>query len=78
MLFGFSVTGRMEDHIMSEKIETVVIGDALAIAAAYLKGHKFSDEELGIVDAAFGEFGKARPSDDMAECAKALMALMAS
>jgi hypothetical protein len=54
------------------------IGDALAEAAAHLKGQKLSKEALEIADRAFARFGRRRPSDDAAECASELMKLMAS
>lgn len=58
------------------KQETVIVGDALSEAAALLKGRKFSPEELPIVDGAFARLGHVRPSDDVAECAAALLKIM--
>jgi hypothetical protein len=56
--------------------EEVMIGDAVAGAAAHLKGRKFSPDDIPVVDAAFARFGRKRPSDDVGECAAALMKLM--
>lgn len=51
------------------------IGEAIANASAYLKGRKATPEECELIDKAFAIYGAKRPSDDIAECAAALLKL---